>query len=232
MISPQPIVGVTGRGAAGQDAAARSVDPAGRRGSRGFLLPALLGLFGLASIAGAAYLWTTRLPDPLHSDRRQLFRWLATRDLTKESAETRTGLIRRFEEELDLGIDVGQATGEMPSEYRGMFWANVDVLIHQWCVEQVDEYFRLPGDQREAFLEHRIAQVRRWGLVELFALRGNRDRKLTTLETYVALEKRVQPWIEEAAPADQKRMIHVLKAVKSQIFFKAVGRALKLDWGH
>lgn len=132
------------------------------RQPRGTLAVALL-LAG-ASIAGAAA-WLVLPggpPDPRTADRDGLLRWIVTRDLSRESPETRRVLAVRLDEEFAGGIDWEATSQRLDDSQKERLWDNVRVLIQPWLAAKVDGYFVRPEAERETYVDEVIDRLQTW----------------------------------------------------------------------
>jgi hypothetical protein len=120
---------------------------------RGFL--SVLVLAGVLLLAAGA-LWIVsriRLPDPGDCDRRQLLRWLVSRDLDKESFDLRLRLLRRLEQQIRIDADWSRFKGWLTEQSRQRLANNVTQLVEPWFIDKLEHYVGLPPEQRTAYVD-------------------------------------------------------------------------------
>ncbi len=196
------------------------------RGYRGILsCVTAAALLGAALLAVAALLWP-RLPDPAVADRQGLLRWLVTRDLNAESAETRRTLARRLEEEFHKGFDVDTAEGLEPAQ-RKQLWDNIVLLLEPWFMDKTDRYFQLETAQRNAYLDELIDMMTAWRDVD--ALRPQEaaaaDSPAEAGALLSALFDQVTKWQERAEPQRREQIQQFLLAVQMRWLIRGFQRA-------
>jgi hypothetical protein len=121
-----------------------------------------LRLVAIVALGGAAIfgLWVIdRLPDPATADGSGLIRWLVTRDLSQESAATRSVLVERLAGELRRGIAWGEVQQQLSTERRALVGRNIEVLIEQWFHDTVAAYYEQPEAQRTAYVDEQIDRL-------------------------------------------------------------------------
>ncbi len=188
----------------------------------------LLAAFALvsAALATTTDLWLYRLPDPATADREGLLRWMALRDLSQEPPEVRDLLIRRFEEELDKGLEFS-SRGEVKESYRQQVRRNIRLLVVDWFRKGAQRYEATPPRERTELLEQQIAKLQRWNVVEMvLAASAGGKKQLSDLERLMAFDNWAQGWIAEAAPQEQPLLRNYVTALEGQL----VARKLPKLW--
>jgi hypothetical protein len=134
------------------------------RSHRGFL--ALVALLSLVATGAAVLVFYPRLPDPAVANRDQLLRWVVTRDLAGESAETRKLLARRLGEEFfhsgDEAPGWDAVAAKLSDSHRERLWSNLPLLLEGWFLERVDRYYELDDAKRSDFVDQFIEDAQRW----------------------------------------------------------------------
>jgi hypothetical protein len=123
------------------------------------LLPlALLG----TGVGAAVPFFFPGLPDPAVANREQLFRWIITRDLAKESPETCLVLVQRLEEEFRTGVDWDSMDGHITDAQREQLWKNIPLLFRPWLCEKAKVYARLSAVERSKFMDAIFNTLSAW----------------------------------------------------------------------
>jgi hypothetical protein len=127
----------------------------------GFALAAVLAMTG-----GAGYMLVQQidpaLPPPGVANREQLFRWLVTRDLALESAETQRALVGRIETECQGDVAWDEVAGRLNEAQRRQLWDNLVVLMEPWFLDEVNRWARLSGSERWAFIDRFLDRASQW----------------------------------------------------------------------
>ncbi len=177
-----------------------------------------------AAVGGSAALLWPRLPDPAVANREQLLRWLVTRDLGKESPETRAVLARRLEEEFGEGTDWRAAAAGLSDEQRQRAWENILLLLEPWFSEKVDGYYALGAGDRSAYLDRFLDTLTAWKGIE--ALRpaassppaGSANRG----GLFSILMDRVAEWEAAADPPRREQIGQFLVALQVRGFWRGL----------
>jgi len=117
-------------------------------------------------VVAAIYVLNPPLPKPAEADREEIVRWLVTRDLGRESSETRQILARRLEEEFGSGVDWESTKTQLSESQRNQLWENVVLLLEPWLLDKTQHYSQLPATERTAFLDELLDTVAIWRNIE------------------------------------------------------------------
>ena len=188
------------------------------RARRGvFAVLALCVLVG-AAVAGTVLFLRLRLPDPEHSNRQQLVRWLVERDVGREPAELRCRLMRRLEEEFAGGFDWEAAKSRLTENQRRRVWKNFVLILEPWFADKIEAYYRLAAEQRPAMLDRLVDELSQWRHAEGIQCEGpdaaegqapDQGKGLTA-----ALVAQLERRKAEAEPAERERLSQFLAALQ------------------
>jgi hypothetical protein len=117
------------------------------------------GAIAVATAMAIVGLCSGRLPEPATADRDGLLRWLVTRDLSQESAETRLALVRRLEQEFGGKTDWAAVGQRLDGPQKDCLCGNLTLLLEPWFADKVDGYFRLPENQRSAYVDRTVGLI-------------------------------------------------------------------------
>ena len=184
-----------------------------RRGILSLLVLAVL----LLVAAGAVWvLARLRLPDPADCDRRQLLRWLVTRDLEMEPFDLRLRLLRRLEQQMRADADWGRFKGWFTEERRQRLAENVTQLVEPWFFDKLEHYVRLPPQQRTAYVDQildRVAAMRGLGAVTQAAPPAGKPGQGRLVK--VLLEQ-IPQWQQRAEPRRRREISEFLIALETR----------------
>lgn len=164
----------------------------------------LLTVIAICAISSGLAFWST--PDPQTASRDSLLRWLATSDISRESAETRAALIDRLEKEMRDGQLV-VTQGQIGRRTAAKLAANVATLKRQWFVRRVNQYHRLVSEERRDFLNARIQTVRAWSKIDASLERAADGEDAPSAGDAAAFFDDIAQWIgQEQDPKQRQRM--------------------------
>ncbi len=118
-------------------------------------------LLAVTVIATAAWHYA-KLPDPAEAGRRDLLRWLVTRDLEHVPEATRAVLARRLAEEFAGETDWEGMAHQLTDRQRQRMEDNVVWLVGPWLRECARRYDALPEADRTDYLDQFIDALRWW----------------------------------------------------------------------
>ena len=101
--------------------------------------------------------------------------WLSIRDLGLQSMATRQSLASRIAAELDRGLVIANAAGNLNDEQTSLLRKNSELLLEAWVYSQLDAYRATEPDQQQAFIDERVSKVKSWGILELLSGSGSRN---------------------------------------------------------
>ena len=204
------------------------------RRSRAFLITcfASAGCLLALAIVAAVYVLNPPLPSPAESNREEIVRWLVTRDLGRESTETRQILARRLEEEFGSGVDWETTGSQLNENQRQQLWDNVVLLLKPWFLEKTQRYFQLAASDRTAFLDELLDTVSMWQEIDTLyeqapdsevatqqaaAIPGDTPQPAAQQQGLVnAFFGQVEKCKEEAEPEDRQKIDEFLMAVQGR----------------
>ncbi len=127
------------------------------------ILAVLVSAALLAAAAITAAVWYyPRLPDPARANRRDLIRWLVTRDLDQVPMATREVLAIRLEEEFSGEIDWNATASELTDRHRQRLCENVGRLVGPWMRQKAVHYAELPPEERGLYLDRLVDTLEHW----------------------------------------------------------------------
>ncbi|MEE2640009.1 MAG: hypothetical protein VX768_05235 [Planctomycetota bacterium] len=142
--------------------------------------------------------------------------WLTTEDLGVHVMETRKELVSRVIAELEAGMDLQETTSFISAERGDRLKENSLLLMEAWFHLLADEYDRLPADQRNAFVDGKIASVKSWKLLDYLG----QDKQATSPLAAVSLwNQTVGEWVEKADPSMKPKIGKLRAAFQQRIFF-------------
>jgi hypothetical protein len=182
-------------------------------------------LLAAAAIAAAALLYPS-LPNPEHANRRELIRWLVTRDLTQVPTATRAVLALRLEEEFSGEIDWPATASELTDAQRLQLCENVPLLVGPWMQAKAGCYSTLSVAERMVYLDGLIDTLQQWrGLDEIApasAAKGqSRPGLMAGAMEQVAVIK------EHADPAERAQLSEFMLALETRWTMRELGRRLQ-----
>ncbi len=182
---------------------------------RGILTVLVSAALLAAAVITAVVWYYPSLPDPAEADRRDLIRWLVTRDLSRVPEATREVLAERLEAEFSGEIDWDTMAGELTDQQRQRLVENVGRLIGPWIGGKACRYAALPEAERVAYLDGLIDTLQQWRGLEALApdadTGGGAAPGLLT-----APLQRVGGLSEQAAPAEQRQIHEFLTALQTR----------------
>lgn len=158
----------------------------------------------LAILAGAGWLgWAWFFPAPADASPAAIGRWLAKRDLSRVSDQTRLALVDRLQELLLAESGMAAFPDPRPDDLERLA-GNVELLSHVWFLARGSEYQNSPPQERMSFLRQQVDAVTVWGEFDnqlQDQLRRNAGQQLET--SRLRLLDDIDSWIL-AEPADQQ----------------------------
>lgn len=160
-----------------------------------------------AAVITAVVWYYPWLPDPAHANRRELIRWLVTRNLEQVPEATREVLAQRLEEEFSGDIDWDATARELTDGQRQLLRENVRRLVGPWIRTKARSYASLSDVQQTAYLDQLIDTLQQWRGLDKLApgsgTTGNAESRLlaTAVEQLNALADHVDPADQEQTRA-------------------------------
>jgi hypothetical protein len=106
------------------------------------------------------------LSDPACANRRQLFYWLAYKDLSKQSRQTRLILANRLEQECYKGLDWHSVSVSLDESQQNRVWDNIPLMLRPWLAEKARSYARLTAEKRPDYVDRLIDVITAWRGIE------------------------------------------------------------------
>jgi hypothetical protein len=148
--------------------------------------------------------------------------WLATSDLEKHSMDSRRAIARRLAQELQEGKAADGPQLELSSELQATLRGNALLLMEGWLHEQAQTYSALPGNERTAFVDKCLANVKTWNI----------ERYLTgpagDASGVSAALSEVPKWLERAAPEQRKQLGDFTSHAQQRILLHAFQKLMPL----
>jgi len=176
---------------------------------------ALLG----AAVITAALWYYPWLPDPARANRRELIRWLVTRNLEYSPTATCEALARRLEEEFSGEIDWNATASVLTDRQRQRLCENVGLLVGPWMRDKARCYAALPVGERVNYLDRLIDTLQRWrGLDEL----GTGDASESGL--LVTAQRQLDAMQEETGTGGQRQVNEFVQALRARWALRELSR--------
>ncbi len=141
--------------------------------------------------------------------------WLATRDLSEQSMETRRDLALRIAESLDYGRKADEVVGDLSESQQAQLLSNGELLVEAWLLDRANHFAKLPAEDRKEFVSAQIENVVKWNILEFFAPSdGSPASAMAGMGKFVLL---TQTWVARA-PDDMKPHLRELLASVMQAF--------------
>jgi hypothetical protein len=192
--------------------------------SRYGLLIALSLVVMLGAAAGAGlFMAYAPLPDPAQATPEQLFRWLVTRDLGKESAAVQQAVVQRLDSDPGQTSSLTAAVARLEDSQRAMLWTNIGVLLSPWLLEKVDEYAKLPANQQPACLDRFLDRVDQWNKIGAACQQSHSTagaKSEASLSRLIA--NRIAECSRHAAPDERKRISAFMAAVQARWIWRSI----------
>jgi hypothetical protein len=187
---------------------------------RGILWLLLLVSLSAAGI-GAVLLLRPSLPDPAVADRDELLRWLVTRDLAKESPETRLTLVRRLEGEFRRGVDWEALKRKSTEAQRRRLWNNIPLLFGPWLTDKASIYSRLPSAQRPKFIDDVLDSLLAWRGVDRLQVRKDGNAAQGGMEGLLSVFfAQVEECSRNAEPQQRDHIAQFVAAVQLRFLMR------------
>ena len=176
---------------------------------------------GVAMAAAARWYQSGQLADPAVADRPELLRWLVTRDLRSESAETCRTLARRLEDEFCEGIDWDSVGSQLDQGHRKQLWKNIPVLLKPWFMDRVDGFHKCAASQRLVYVDQTIDTITVWSRMDsLFVEPGQAGQADCGL--LAVLLGQIETWAQDADPKQRGQNGEFLRAVQGRWLVRKV----------
>jgi hypothetical protein len=172
----------------------------------------LAGSLLLTVIAFSAWLYSSQLPDPEHANRRELIRWMVTRDLAKESVRTREALARRLDTEF-VDVDWDVLEDRVSAEHCRQLWANLPLLLKPWFMDKIETYYKYDESQREAYVDSIVDRMAQLGGMNRLRKKGT-DAPLPKLKELLLAN--VTIWKKDASPEESQRIGEFFAAIQTR----------------
>lgn len=182
---------------------------------RGILTVLVSAALLAATVVTAVVWYYPWLPDPAQANRRELIRWLVTRNLAEVPETTREVLAQRLEEEFSGEIDWATTAGELTDEQRHRLLENVGRLVGPWVRSKARSYAALPEAERAEYLDRLIDVLEQWrGLEDLAPPAGPGEGAQSGLLT--AALKQLETPTRLAGAAEHEPMRDFLTALRTR----------------
>jgi hypothetical protein len=156
------------------------------------------------------------LPDPACANRQQLFYWLAYKDLSKQSWQTRLILANRLEQECRKGLDWQSVKVSLDESQQNRVWDNITLLLRPWFVEKARSYARLTAAKRPDYMDRLIDVITTWrGIEKLLPSQmklSPGEKKSPSLSNLLCSE--IDLIVEESDPPEREQIGELWQALK------------------
>jgi hypothetical protein len=144
--------------------------------------------------------------------------WLATRNLSEHSREVRLALAVRVVRELNAGMRLDEILLDLNSEQRMKLFANGELLLEAWLHDEARTFAGLASAERGAYLDRRLDEIERWGVLEALANpNGEGSAQTAGLARFAAL---TDEWIERAPAEDRPNLVRLVAAAQRQLLWR------------
>lgn len=150
--------------------------------------------------------------------------WLATRDLGEQPRSVRLELALRIVRQLNAGMRLDEILIDLTPPQREKLFANGELLLEAWLHDQARVYAELPAEQRMAYLDARLEEVYKWGVLEVLAPASDStggktaSPAITQMAGLLRLVTLTGQWIERADPEERPRLERLVADVKAQLW--------------
>jgi len=195
------------------------------RGRYGLLIG--LAVAAMLSVAAGAGLFMAYapLPDPSAATTEQIFRWLVTRDLSRESPAIQVAIVRRLDVDFEQTSGLAQEIAQLSDPHRAMLWNNISTLLVPWLLEKADAYAQLPAAQRIAYLDSFLDRVDQWSKIGDACRAGGAGQSADpNLSMTKLFADRIAESSAHAEPAQRKRIAEFLAALQSRWVWRKIAR--------
>jgi hypothetical protein len=176
----------------------------------------IVAMLGVAAGAGL-FLAYAPLPDPSAATSEQIFRWLVTRDMSREPIAVRQAIVDRLDAGLGQTNELAENVARLDDSQRATLWTNIGVLLDPWLLEKVDEYAKCPAGEQPAYLDRFLDRVEQWSKIGAACLRGqagNEAKGDASLSKLIA--DRIAECSRRAGPAERKQISAFMAAVQAR----------------
>ena len=181
----------------------------------------------VVGVAASIALLYPQLPDPRTADREDLLRWLVSRDLRRESMETRHALACRFEEEFCTACntkadpDWESVEKRLDQSQRQQLWDNLPVVLEPWFLEKTDRYSELPQADRTAYLDRMLDMVAALSGIAVIRPSGNEAEDPSAAGGLQALLLgQVEQWKQKAEPPQREKIDRFLADMQMRLLLR------------
>ncbi len=147
--------------------------------------------------------------------------WLATRDLAVQPLATRGEIARRIVAQLDSGLQLNQVAGDLNDTRQETLKANGLLLMEVWLHGEAEQYASLPADERTSYVDARLDQIERWGLIEFLSTPDGQRVPGDDGAGVVALMTQVNTWIARAEPDRQPQLRALVGHLQQRILWRS-----------
>lgn len=196
------------------------------RQHRGILTVLVSAALLAAAVITAAVVLYPRLPDPEHANRRELIRWLVTRNLDEFPTATREALALRLEEEFSGEIDWSATASELTEAQRLRLCENVPLLVGPWMQVKASCYAALSVAERAAYLDRLIDTLQQWrGLDELVPVSPDEGQSRPGLMSRA--QEELAAVKDRATAAEQRQVSEFMLALRVRWVMREFSRQLQ-----
>lgn len=171
-------------------------------------------------VAGSAWMYSLRLPDPEHSNRDELVRWMVTRDLGQESVHTREVLAQRFDREF-VGVNWKEFGEQMTVEHRQQLAGNLPLLLKPWFMEKLDTYGQCDESQQLTCIDDTIDRMVELSGINCLLEEDESETQTSPKITQLLIEN-VEVWKEQAGSAEKQRIGKFFALVQARWFMRTL----------
>jgi hypothetical protein len=182
----------------------------------------IITMFGVATGAGL-FMAYAPLGDPSSATPEQLFRWLVTRDLSKEPAAVQLAFVHRLDADAGQSGDLAATVAELDDSRRAVLWNNIGVLLSPWLLEKANDYAKLPAANQNAYLDRFLDAIDQWSKIGEACVQGHsaqetkaEGKKNSGSPLSKLIADRVAQCSRHAEPAERKRISTFMSAVQAR----------------
>jgi hypothetical protein len=179
------------------------------------------------SLTAAVQVARQPLPDEPAPPPLDFRAWMIDRDLSSETPQTRAQLARRFDRELRDDANFLSELRNLKPEQERLVRENVGQLLEPLFIEKVREYFRLPEEERESWLDREIDRLLRLTNAQRPGLTDSPRFSTASVVGLGLFQQHVEEWAQRAEPETAAKMREFSAALQNRWFARETERLMQ-----
>ena len=143
--------------------------------------------------------------------------WLSTEDLGEQVMSARQELVVRIIAELENGMNLETTTSIVSEEKAKKLKDNAMWLMEAWIHLLANEYEEIASEEKNEYIDQKIAAVKRWKLLEYLA--DNSDGKVSAMAAMGQFNQTLNKWISRADGTMQAKIRQLHSAFQQRLFW-------------